>query len=176
MGKRMYISVFIIVFLISAFFVAWRDQYRQVKILTQSLMLPPSSLSIQDIQASIDKTTVPPSLQMSLLLLNSADIPIKYQVESIDIVIDGQKIEDPVFSNRGGIIPRRQYGKFLYPVFNLELFKLPRVHGTIHVTILYNDLESLSSRRIVNEGTFDSRLDTAGTAWTFQKASDDRVK
>lgn len=46
------------------------------------------------------------AIQVGFNLQNSADIPLRYYVESISVIIDGKTVMNPAYTNRGGVIPK----------------------------------------------------------------------
>jgi hypothetical protein len=55
------------------------------------------------------------SVQVGLRLKNNSDVYLRYEIEHMDVVIEGRRVEKPQFYNRGVIIPPWNSDTFRYP-------------------------------------------------------------
>jgi hypothetical protein len=161
--------------LLLASFLAWRDQYRRAEEHLRMLKLGPSLN--WNIQAVRDVTTDPETIQVSLLLFNSAPQPIRYEVEEINVELDGKAINNPKFSNRGGIIANGVAGAFYYPSFDAKLFDgKKRVEGKIETVIRYGNPDFGFTRKLSRGANVYIRLDNMSTSFLVAHESDVLIK
>jgi hypothetical protein len=107
--------------------------------------------------------------------VNSVDAPIKYEVESIDVIIGDKAISKPMFDNRGGVIARGRQQTFLYPRFEIPKPRGKDLHtdGVIRFVIQYGHPEVGFSRRMQRELNCGFRLGgKSGVAYTVLRESD----
>lgn len=69
------------------------------------------------------------AIQVGLVLQNSLDVPIKYEVEDILVTINGMGSDNPTFDNMGGTVSKRTSSIFDYA----WIFKVPVVPGMLGV-------------------------------------------
>jgi hypothetical protein len=87
---------------------------------------------------------------------------ITYQIEKIDIILDGNSIQNPQFSTLGGLVP---FGTpnttFYYPAFDANIFKgKKRVEGRISFVLKYGNADiGFPTRKLTKMVNVFFRLD-----------------
>lgn len=116
------------------------------------------------------------ALQLSLILRNAADGPLRYHVEQFDVIIDDRTISHPVFTNRGAVISKGLQLMFSYPSFGKEAIR-DRSKGVIRYSIIYGHPEVGFSRRAKKELNFNMRADkeVTGLHYTIRSESDEEI-
>jgi len=101
-------------------------------------------LALSRLHLGIDDADENKALQIGLWLKNSADAPLKYYVDDFDIVLGDRAIPNPVFTNKGGVIPKGMEQLFFYPPFNKSVLDAirPRIAGKIKYSIKYGHPET----------------------------------
>lgn len=135
-------------------------------------------LAIKDFIYGVDDLENPTSISINLLLQNTAHGPLKYNIDQLDIIIDGHTHTNPVFDNKGGVIPRGSEAKFLYPSFNVGLFagKL-LLDGVVRVAISYGHPEVGMVRLLKKELSLKLKIGrNAGITFIVKQESDVEIK
>ncbi len=91
------------------------------------------------------------NLQLGLNLFNAAPGPLRYEVESFDVVIGDRTIARPNFANRGAILSRGCGAQFFYQPFARNMVPDRRTQGVIRYSIKYGHPEFGFSRRSKKE-------------------------
>ena len=78
-------------------------------------------------------------LQVGLRLRNATDRALQYQVESMMVVVGDRTIPNPLYQNRGSVIPRGSESTFLYPAFSKAAIDSlgPACEGRVEYAIKY---------------------------------------
>jgi hypothetical protein len=164
-----------IAFILSAAIV-WYTEHKKVRELEQKLSLPAIFSQIA-VGANRDKTTTPESLQISLILLNSWSGPIIYNVEKIEVLMDGHSVANPHFSNRGGLVPGGVATNFYYPSFDANLFKdKERIEGKIDFVLKYGNPDVGLTRTLMKGIDLFIRLDTMSSTFISRYETDETIK
>jgi len=86
-------------------------------------------------------------IQVVFNLRNSLGIPLVYEVEDIDVTINGLGNDNPTFQNMGGVVPAFSINTFDYAPIQLEKWIKRGTEGAAGITYKYGIAGSPFSRR-----------------------------
>jgi hypothetical protein len=117
-----------------------------------------------------------PQFQVGLNISNVVDGPLRYEVDSFDVVIDNRTLAKPSFQNRGGVIPRGCTQRFMYPAFARGDITGPRPSGVIRFSVKYGHPDIGFVRKAAKTLTVQYRLDDRTEAvYTVDSESDGAI-
>jgi hypothetical protein len=93
----------------------------------------------------------PSALQIGVRFVNYGPRAVKYEVENIRVIVDDRTIAAPIFTNKGGVVPRGVSRTYYYPSFTADQIKDylgKRPTGTIEFTILYGPYDGKYVRQL----------------------------
>lgn len=108
------------------------------------------------------------SVQPAIRLLNSADIPVKYNVTAITAVVSGRTAENPLLRMRTGVIPSGLSRLFLYAAIPDVPLKFP-TQCVLKYTIQYGPI-SEDYTHVFSEGltvTLHSDEPSRAVSWVY---------
>ena len=133
-------------------------------------------LALDSIQLGMDDTKEDAAFQIGLNLRNATSGALKYHVEEFDVILNNRTIANPIFTNKGTVIPRDSRPVFYYPPFDKRTLQelRPRAEGILKYTILYGHPESAYVRKAKKRLRLSVRLDhSPGVAYVIESESDE---
>lgn len=134
-------------------------------------------LALTGLHLGYDKDAKPPAVQIGLVLANAMDVPIKYEVESYDVIVDGRTNVKLDFKNSGGVIASRRETTFFHPALADEIFtKKEQFEGVVRFSIIYGHPEEELLRRMRRELNIKIKLgEKGGVVYLVISESDEAV-
>ena len=129
-------------------------------------------MSLERLALGKDEDTPDAALQLGIVLRNAANIPLKYAVEQIELIVGTTAIPKPNLINSGGVISRGCESTYYYPPFPRVAIQ-PRVKAVFRFTIAYGHPDYGPSRRMTRHLDVSLRLDDKpGAVYLTEVAND----
>jgi hypothetical protein len=132
-------------------------------------------LALESISLGKDEGQATAAVQLGIVLRNASPVPLRYDVEEIEVIIGTTTIPHPAWANRGGLISRGCVQTFSYPSFPSSVIK-PREKAVMRFTIAYGHPEFGAVRRMKKQLDVSLRLDDrAGAIYVIVAESDEAI-
>jgi hypothetical protein len=137
-------------------------------------------LALDGLHLATDDAQVPPSIQLGIVLRNASNLPLRYKVEEIHVIVGTTAIPYPTFVSDGGLISRGTATTYFYPAFPRNAIQpqnQAKVTAVVEFTIAYGHPDYDLVRRLKRKLDVSLRLDDKpGVVYLVRSESDEDIR